>query len=144
MPFLIAIAALLAAAQAPDAGAIGQRTDTPERLFSGIGQGSSDAVLDDEIAAAAAYPLGSQRNPVRVGGPEGERAYLGRLRCSDGARPKIGPRGDGGVGAFGSLVSVFALDCGSALPAGARVMLDMYHEEHREDRAPAGFTITPR
>ena len=144
MPFLIAIAALLAAAPVPQAGEIGQRTDTPERLFSGIGEGSSDAALDDEVAAAAAHPLGSLRNPIRVGGPEGVHAYLARLRCSDGTRPKIGHPNAGDVGGFGSLVSVFALDCGSASPARTEVMLDMYHEEHREDRAPSGFTITPR
>ena len=37
------------------------------------------------VAAAEAHPLGSLENPVRVGGPDGERAYLARLRCTNGS-----------------------------------------------------------
>ena len=120
---------------------VGQRTGAPEQLFSGIGEGTSDAELEREIAAASAHPLGTMENPVRVGGPEGERAYLGRLRCADGKAPQAFDRKSGGVGAFGAIVGVYTLDCGGAAPGRVQIAMDMYHEEHREDRAPAGFTI---
>jgi hypothetical protein len=108
---LAALASLLATAAASE---LGQRTGAPEQLFSGIGEGTSDAALEREIAAAAAHPLGSLANPVRVGGPEGAHAYLARLRCGDGSRPKIGAPSDGGIGAFGTIVGRYALDCGGA------------------------------
>jgi hypothetical protein len=135
------LSAALAAAQ-PATPPIGQRSDSAERLAGGL-DFSPDAGEDPAIAAAAAFPLGSLQNPVRVGGPEGERAYIARLRCADGSAPRTGSRTDRGVGAFGSLVAGYALECGGANPASALVIMDMYHEEHREDRAPAGFTIVP-
>ncbi|TFI57453.1 hypothetical protein E2493_14665 [Sphingomonas parva] len=144
MRIFLALLPLLIAAPAAAAPELGQRTGQPEQLFSGIGEGTSDSALEAEIAAAAAHPLGSLANPVRVGGPEGERAYIARLRCADGSRPQIGARADGGVGGFGSVVSVYPLDCGAAAPGRTSLMLDMYHEEHREDRAPAGFAIVAR
>ena len=91
-------------------------------------------------AAADAHPLGSLENPVRVGGPEGERAYLGRLRCQDGQAPQVGTRRDAGIGAFGSVVAAYELSCGGQ---ARRVAFDMYHAEHVENRAPAGFTLRP-
>jgi hypothetical protein len=119
---------------------IGQRAAPPARLAVGASL-IPDADQDPLIAAAAAFPLGSAQNPVRVGGPAGERAYLSRLRCADGASPRLGARSDGGVGAFGSLVAAYRLECA----AGAtNVVIDMYHEEHVEDRAPPGFSIIPR
>lgn len=142
MRALLAIAAIVAApalAQPPRE----QSPASPE-LLDQIGQGSSDAELARAIAAAAAYPLGTAENPVRVGGPEGERAYLARLRCADGSGPRVGARGSAGIGAFGTIVDAYPLDCGSAAPGQARIVMDMYHAEHREDRAPAGFRIEPR
>ena len=141
---IAATAALLAASTAPAAEKVGKRTDAPEQLFAGIGEGTSDAELAREVEAASAHPLGTLQNPVRVGGPEGERAYLARLRCADGSRPQIGARSEGGAGAFGSVVSVYPLDCGAAAPGRTSLALDRYHEEQREDRAAAGFTIVAR
>ncbi len=119
---------------------IGQRTIPPGRLIAGASL-IPDAAEDPVIAAAAAFPLGSIENPVRVGGPQGESAYLARLRCSDGSAPRVGGRSERGVGAFGSLVAAYRLNCGAA---AADLVMDMYHDEHREDRAPPGFTILPR
>jgi hypothetical protein len=136
---LIAIVAAFPSAAA--AQKIGERTGAPEQLFAGIGEGVSDAELDQAVAAAQAHPLGSLANPVRVGGPEGARAYLARLRCADGSSPKVGPRADGGVGAYGTVVDAYALDCGAAAPGRASVVMDIYHEEHVEKRAPPGFRI---
>ena len=136
-------AALLAAPAAAAEEKIGQRTGAPEQLFAGIGEGNLESELEAQVAAAATHPLGTLANPVRVGGPEGERLYISRLHCADGNRPRVGPRTPGGTGAFGSIVDIYALDCGKAAPGQSELVMDMYHEEHREARAPAGFTIDP-
>jgi hypothetical protein len=94
--------------------------------------------LAEAVAAAQAHPLGSMENPVRVGGPEGARAYIARLRCADGSVPSVGRRADAGVGAFGSMVIAYPVTCpGTA----GDIVFDIYHEEHVELRAPAGFSL---
>ena len=127
-----------AAAAAQDLGA---RTTSPETMVAQMSQTSPEEEMRALIAAADAHPLGTVENPVRVGGPVGEHAYLGRLRCADGATPRIGARREAGVGAFGSVVAAYELSCGTT---AARIVFDMYHEEHVESRAPAGFSILPR
>jgi len=139
--FALAAAALLAAAPAAAQPKPGDRTMSPEQLLREMGLAPGQDDLAEALAAAAAHPLGTMENPVRVGGPEGERAYIARLRCSDGTPPRVGQRTNAGVGAFGTIVDVYPLDCGSAAPGRFQLVMDMYHEEHRETRAPAGFTI---
>lgn len=141
LPFLAAAFLLAAPAAAQE---IGARTQSPESLLSGLGLAPDQDDVAAVIAAAAAHPLGSTQNPVRVGGPSGERAYIARLRCADGAAPAVGQRGNSGVGAFGTIVYAYPLDCGAAAPGRSTLVMDMYHEEHREDRAPPGFLILPR
>jgi hypothetical protein len=138
-----AIAATLLAAPAAAQPQPGDRTISPEQMLRELGLGPDQDDLRAAIEAAQAHPLGTAQNPVRVGGPEGERAYLARLRCADGSAPHVGQRGNTGVGAFGTIVDVYPLDCGRAAPGQAAVVMDMYHEEHRETRAPSGFTIVP-
>ena len=138
--FLMAIPFAVAAAPA-SAQKIGERNAAPEQLFAGIGEGTGDAALEQEIAAAAVHPLGTLANPIRVGGPEGARAYIARLRCADGSALKVGARSDGGVGAYGTVTERYTLDCGAAAPGRVDVVLDVYHEEHRENRAPTGLSI---
>ncbi len=133
MFFLIALAAQTTTAP------IGQRAAQPAATPAATL--IPDADRDPVIAAAAAFPLGSMENPVRVGGPGGERAYLARLRCADGSAPRLGARSDKGEGAFGSLVAAYRLQCGAS---AADLVIDMYHEEHVENRAPPGFAIQPR
>ncbi|WP_166040277.1 hypothetical protein [Sphingosinicella sp. YJ22] len=135
-------AALLAAAQQPSPP-IGQRSSTPEQMLRELGLAPSPDEEAAAIAAAQRHPLGTMENPVRVGGPTGERAYIARLRCGDGSAPRVGQRGNMGVGAFGTIVDAYPLDCGSAAPGRFTLIMDMYHDEHREERAPAGFTIVP-
>ena len=132
LAFAFAVAALPAFAQE-----LGERTARPETMVPALAPGQDD--LAEAIAAAQAHPLGSRDNPVRVGGPEGERAYLARLRCADGGTPQVGERMDAGVGAFGTIIAAYSVRCGGA---EARIAFDMYHEEHVETRAPAGFTLT--
>ncbi|HEX8444099.1 MAG TPA: hypothetical protein VF631_10690 [Allosphingosinicella sp.] len=118
-----------------------QQSPAPRDVLAAVGSGNTDAALAQAIAEAGAHPLGTLANPVRVAGPEGERAYLARLRCSDGRAPTIGTRSAAGVGAYGSLVDAYALDCGPAAPGKVSLVMDRYHEENQEARAPAGFRI---
>ncbi|HEY0625180.1 MAG TPA: hypothetical protein VGD10_00445 [Allosphingosinicella sp.] len=140
--FFIALAAALSAPAA--AQKLGERTASPQEVLAQMGSGNSDEEIARAITAASAHPLGTAANPVRVGGPEGERAYMTRLRCADGSPPRIGAAAPAGVGAFGSVVNAYPLDCGAAAPGKLSLVLDMYHAEHREDRAPAGFTMAAR
>jgi hypothetical protein len=139
----LAAALLLALQATPPPPPIGQRDVQPQQLLGQASPGDVMAEIEAQAAAAAAHPLGTAENPVRVGGPEGERAYLARLRCANGRAPDVGDRREAGVGAYGSIVASYAVDCGAAAPGRASIVLDMYHEEHRETRAPAGFTLVP-
>jgi hypothetical protein len=141
---MVALAAALVLAVPAWAKPPREESPAPEELLRQLGLGVSDAELERAVAAASAHPLGTAENPVRVGGPIGERAYIARLRCADGSQPKVGQRGSAGVGAFGTIVDAYPLDCGAAAPGKFTLVLDMYHSEHSEERAPAGFTITPR
>ncbi|HEU0134182.1 MAG TPA: hypothetical protein VFR28_05115 [Allosphingosinicella sp.] len=136
----LAAAALLAAPAA--AQKVGGRTSTPDQV---LGQEAAlDPIAESEqiAAAASAHPLGSEQNPVRVGGPEGARAYIARLRCADGTAPQVGPRSTGGVGPYGSVTERYQVDC-AGRPRVA-LAFDLYHAEHVETRAPAGFTVPTR
>lgn len=139
MRILIALflSAVLAAAPAT-AQRLGARTTSPEQMIAQMDQNGPEEELRRLVAEAERHPLGSLENPVRVGGPEGEHAYLGRLRCPDGAVPTAGPRSVAGIGAFGSVVAAFEVTCGAER---RRIVFDMYHEEHVETRAPAGFAL---
>ena len=140
IPFL---AALILAAPA-SAQELGERTRSPEQMLAQLGLAPGEDGLAEAVAAAAAHPLGSRDNPVRVGGPIGARAYLARLRCANGAPPRVGEPAGAGVGAFGTIVDAYLLDCGAAAPGRAELVVDIYHAEHFEDRAPPGFTLAQR
>ena len=85
-------------------------------------------------------PLGSAANPVRASQPEGQRAYIARLRCGDGQAPAILGRYNIGQGPYGSIVDVYGLDCRAD---GRRdLALGMYHD-WIEDAPAAGFTSVP-
>lgn len=140
--FVLIAAALVAApaaAQKP-----GDRTSTPGEVLGEMGSADPMAEAERIAAAAAAHPLGSLENPVRVGGPQGARAYIARLRCADGSRPTVAARSAGGVGAYGTLTELYPLDCGAAAPGRVALAFDFYHEEHEEKRAPAGFVLDAR
>ncbi len=139
IPSLALLLAPLFALSSPAAAQeLGAPTATPEELLGQMDPAASEAEMARLIAAAAAFPLGSIDNPVRVGGPQGERAYLARLRCEGGAPPRIGTRVDSGVGAFGTVTAAYPLACGGTT---RRIVFDMYHAEHAENRAPPGFAI---
>lgn len=99
--------------------------------------------LERLITEADRHPLGSQQNPVRVNMPPGQRAYLSRLRCSDGAAPAFYRIGNGGPGVFGSIVDIYDVTCASGEPRRSQIWMDMYHPQHNETRAVPGFRIVP-
>ena len=142
LPAFLAAAALVAAPASAEK--LGARTASPDQVLEGMAPADPMAEADRIAAAAAAHPLGTVENPVRVGGPEGARAYLARLRCADGSHPQVGARSPGGVGAYGTLTERYALDCGAAAPGRVALAFDFYHEEHVETRAAPGFALDAR
>jgi hypothetical protein len=117
---------------------------TPRDMMVELGVAPSDEEVAQAVERARGEPLGSEANPVRVSGVEGEHAYIRRLRCADGNRPRVGERHNSGIGVFGSIVDVWPLDCGDAAPGRFDLSLDMYHDNHEETQAPAGFSLEPR
>ena len=110
-----------------------------EALMAALGGGSAKRTLSD--AEIAKHPLGSAKNPVRVGGPAGERAYLARLRCEDGRYPEFEREGSTGLGPYGYIMDIYSVNCASGQKAS--VFMDMYHSTIQEDRPVPGFTIEP-
>jgi hypothetical protein len=98
-------------------------------------------LLTSPAAGKDKHPLGSERNPVKVRMPDGERAYLDRLRCPDGTPPTYERQGSGGPARDGDIVDYYTVICRGAEPV--TVTIDMYHS-NREDDPVAGFTIVSR
>lgn len=94
--------------------------------------------LTKAIEAAEAYPLGSAKNPVRENMPEGEGAYLSRLRCSDGTPPVFERDGSVGDSPYGYIMDLYSVTCTNSDPV--KVYMDMYHDGG-ENRPIPGFTI---
>ena len=137
VPLLVlALVATPAAAQR-----LGERTQAPQSMVSGLRLAPGEDDLHQQVAEAETHPLGSQANPIRVGGPDGERAYLARLHCADGAAARIGARREAGIGPYGSVVGAYEVICTGGT---SQIVFDMYQEEHQESRAPAGFTLSAR
>ena len=126
------------AQQQPAQPGLGARTQSPEALFREMSSETPEQEMTRLVAAAAAYPLGTIENPVRVGGPDGERAYLARLSCADGTPLRVGTRSEAGQGGFGTIATAYGVACGGTT---RRIVFDIYHQEHVENRAPAGFNI---
>jgi hypothetical protein len=135
-------AMVLALALAACAGAQSSEDDDVYGLLSGGRPRGTD--IERIAAEAARHPLGSEQNPIRVNMPAGERAYLSRLRCSDGAPPRFERMGSGDASPYGSIVDLYAVRCASGEPAESTIWMDMYHPQHDETAAPPGFTLAPR
>lgn len=104
------------------------------QLFDGL----KGKKLKTAMAAAQAHPLGSEKNPVRARGPEGERTYLRRLRCADGNPPAFERQGSTGIGPYHNILDLYTVQCAGAAPVS--VYIDMYHK-HEEPAPLPGFTI---
>jgi hypothetical protein len=137
-PLIAVILVFAAPALAQHQPQVGARTTSPEAMVAQMNPASPEEEISQLITAADAHPLGSQENPVRVAGPDGERAYLARLHCPDGAAVRIGARREAGIGPYGSVVGAYEIICAGGT---SQIVFDMYQEEHQESRAPAGFTL---
>lgn len=118
-----------------------QATDLSDIFGGGALEGEE---LEKALAEASKHPVGSEQNPVRVNMPAGQRAYLSRLRCENGKKPKFERGGSVGANPFGSIVDVYKVECGKSAPGNVSVYLDMYHPRHHEDNAVPGFTIVAK
>ena len=136
MPMLAAYTALLLAAAPQDAPV--RKPNESRDMMLQLGAGLSGAALDRAIEEAAAFPLGSKQNPIRENGPAGQRAYLRRLRCADGAAPAFLRAGNAGPGPFGFIIDDYQVTCPGAQPVD--IYIDMYHDGP-ENRAAPGFSI---
>ncbi len=131
---------LLAPALAAAAPAAAQEVNDAAGLMRSLGAGLSGGKLKKAIAKAEAKPLGSRDNPVRVDMPQGERAYLKRLRCGDGQAPAFDRAGSTGEGPYGYTLDLYTVTCAGAAPV--EIYMDMYHRND-ERRPVAGFTVAP-
>jgi hypothetical protein len=113
-----------------------------QRMMLGESQVSGRA-LERRLAEAERHPLGSRENPVRAQMPPGQRAYLSRLRCSDGRAPEYFRTGNLGPGVYGNIIDAYRVSCGDAAPGTVEIIMDMYHAGHVEERPVPGFTIVP-
>ena len=138
------VAAAEAAADAAEAVAEDDSDEDLDAMLSRMFSFSSraeGAELEAIEEGASEFPLGSRENPVRAEGPPGQRAYLARLRCSNGRRPEFGRMGSAGMSPYGNIVDIYRVECRGGEPAVSEVFIDMYHRGHRETRAVPGFTI---
>ena len=89
----------------------------------------------------AKHPLGSKDNPIRVGGPAGQRDYLRRLVCDNNEPVSTFTReGNAGPGPFGSIIDIYEVVCDTDKGVVTHaVYLDMYHGDYEETRPAAGF-----
>lgn len=98
--------------------------------------------LEQALEKAAQYPLGSAENPVRAHFPQGQRAYLNRLRCADGQPPEYSRGGSVGDSPYSNIMDVYDVDCGDSAPGRVSIYMDMYHKGHIEGEAVPDFAIT--
>jgi hypothetical protein len=110
-------------------------------LALGLAACASTPATNGSGSGGGANNLGSQQNPVRVNMPPGERAYLSRLRCSDGAAPSFSRMGSSDGGGDGHILDVYAVRCAAGEPRESEIWMDMYHPTHTERGAPPGFTL---
>jgi hypothetical protein len=132
----------LAVGAAVSPGALLARDNILERMMAG-GPILEGKELRAALAEAEHHPLGSLQNPVRAAMPQGQQAYLRRLRCADGEPPRFQRAGNLGQGVFSSIVDDYVVDCGPAAPGKVHIIMDMYFPDYVEERPVAGFTIAP-
>ena len=132
----------IAAAATLSLSACATTTTDDAPLRGGIfGPAMEPGEMDRTIAAAAVHPLGSEKNPVRVNMPGGERFYLERLRCANGRAPAFARSGSVGIGVYGNVIDLYGVQCPGSTPADSAVYMDMYFADHVETAAVPGFTI---
>ena len=138
MAVSLALAAGAAQAQSPE-----EDLRNYQRILTSAGMPPASEERIAELALiAAAHPLGSTANPVRATMPQGQRAYLRRLRCANRRAPSFDRVGSGLESLYGNIMDQYAVDCGRSAPGRVDVYMDMYHF-HTEAAPVPGFTIVP-
>lgn len=135
---LTAIAALAIAAAPPQDHPEGKKPNSSRDMMLSLGGGMKGKKLQKAIEKAEQSPLGTRENPVRENGPAGQRAYLSKLRCADGAKPAFDRAGNVGEGPYRFIVDLYEVTCPGQ--AKVEVYIDMYHDGG-ETRPVPGFTI---
>lgn len=135
LKLLAAITALAVAVPAAAQEKPNEARDTMRRMGM---KTLSPAKLAKAIAKAERSPLGSKANPIRENMPQGQLAYLGRLRCADGQKPNAYRKGNVGPGVYRYIVDHYIVTCAGQKPVD--VYMDMYHDGP-ELRPVPGFTI---
>jgi hypothetical protein len=136
---LIVLAALASLAAAPAAAQ--HKSNEARDTMRALGvEAPTGKKLEKLIAKAEKHPLGARANPVRENMPEGEIAYLRRLRCADGTPPAFKRTGNVGEGVYGSIIDLYLVTCTGKAPV--EVHMDMYHDGP-ETRTVPGFTLAP-
>ena len=135
---LILAAALASLAAAAPAAALEKPNEARDTMRSLGMEVPSGKKLQRMIGEAEKHPLGSRKNPIRENMPQGQRAYLERLRCPGGEKPAATRQGNIGEGVYGSIVDLYIVTCPGAKPV--EVHMDMYHDGP-EDRPVPGFTM---
>ncbi|MEP9359442.1 hypothetical protein [Sphingomonas sp. KR3-1] len=107
-------------------------------MMRSMGAGLKGKKLKEAIVEAEKSPLGSKANPVRENMPQGQVAYLRKLRCADGAAPGFHRAGNVGSGPYGFIVDLYKVTCPGQAPVD--VFIDMYHDGG-EKRPVPGFAI---
>lgn len=113
------------------------------RAEQGLPTSPSADQVDEIATSVAALPLGTMANPVRAVGPTGQRAYLSRLRCTDGQRPDFHRLGSYGAGIYGRMIDGYEVTCPGSSDSSTTVFMDMYHPGYVETEPVSGFTIAP-
>lgn len=124
--------------------AVAQDGAAARRMMKELGADTlSGKKLDQAVEKAKEHPFGSVQNPVRADGPQGQRAYLQRLRCEDGTAPRFERRGSAGTGPYGTILDIYSVVCaGAGMVPVHLVYIDMYHDYIEAAPIP-GFTIVP-
>ena len=140
MRYILSIAVLFTATVSTNSYAVENPNESRDMMRElGYG-GLKGKKLQKAIAVAEAHDLGSAKNPVRENMPQGETAYLARLRCADGKRPIFDRAGSVGNSPYGYIMDKYIVTCEGQQPMD--VYMDMYHDGGANRPLPA-FTITP-
>jgi len=84
--------------------------------------------------------VGSWENPIKCYMPEGEMAYMERLRGPDGERVQYRRTGSVGQGVHGNMVDRYIVQSWDGSVC-VEVFMDMYIRGYREDQPIKGFTL---
>jgi hypothetical protein len=127
------------------AGCVGGSGPATPRVSDDMRKGGQflEPWLGQALTESARHPLGSKQNPVRADMPQGQRAYLARLRCSNGSTPTFERVANLGAGVFGSIIDQFDVRCQNSAPLRTIIIMDMYFTGHVETRPVKGFTLAP-